>query len=87
MSSDLEQRFVQAQADAKELKVRPNNNDLLVLYSYYKQATQGDCTGNRPGMMDFANRAKYDAWAKLKGTGREAAMQAYVDKVGQLQKG
>ena len=37
--------------------------------------------------MDFANRAKYDAWAKLKGTGREAAMQAYVDKVGQLQKG
>ncbi|MCA9998967.1 MAG: acyl-CoA-binding protein [Anaerolineales bacterium] len=87
MSSELEQRFLQAQADAKALPVRPGNNDLLALYSYFKQATQGDCTGSRPGMMDFANRAKYDAWAKLKGTGREAAMQAYVDKVGQLKKG
>lgn len=84
MSSDLEQRFLQAQADAKQLKARPSNDDLLALYGYYKQATQGDCTGSRPGMMDFANRAKYDAWAKLKGTGREAAMQAYVDKVGKL---
>jgi len=31
------------------------------------QANTGDCTGDRPGMLDFTGKAKYDAWAKLKG--------------------
>ncbi len=50
----------------------------------YKQATVGDVQGKRPGFTDMAGRFKYDAWAKLKGTAQEAAMQQYVDFVGQL---
>ena len=84
MSDDLQARFQQAAADVKALASRPSDNDLLVLYGQYKQATEGDVTGDRPGMFDFKGGAKYDAWAKLKGTSKEDAMAAYVEMVGRL---
>jgi acyl-CoA-binding protein len=53
----------------------------LKLYAHYKQASEGDVTGDKPGFTDFVNRAKYEAWAKLKGTPTEEAMKAYVKLV------
>lgn len=55
---------------------------MLDLYALYKQATVGNATGDRPGMLDLKGRAKYDAWAKKKGMTKDAAMQAYIDLVG-----
>ena len=43
---------------------RPSNDQLLDLYAFYKQATEGDVSGSRPGMLDLKGRAKYDAWAE-----------------------
>lgn len=80
------QAFDQAQKDVKTLTRRPGNDDLLFLYAHFKQATDGDVTGKRPGMLDMVGRAKYDAWAKLKGTGKDQAMQKYIDKVQALLK-
>lgn len=80
------QSFEQAQQDVKTLTSRPSNDDMLFLYAHYKQAAEGDVSGKRPGMMDMVGRAKYDAWAKLKGTSSEEAMQKYVDKVQELLK-
>ncbi|KIA79478.1 MULTISPECIES: acyl-CoA-binding protein [Chromobacterium] len=82
--SDLQTLFTQAQADVKTLSERPDNQTLLQLYALYKQATDGDASGERPGMMDFINRAKFDAWEKLKGKTADAAMQEYVDVVNKL---
>lgn len=82
--SDLQTLFTQAQSDVKTLAERPDNQTLLQLYSLFKQATDGDVQGERPGMMDFINRAKYDAWEKLKGMSAEQAMQTYVDVVNKL---
>ncbi len=82
--SDLQTQFEAAAQDAQNLARRPDNTTLGKLYALYKQATVGDVQGNRPGMMDMTGRFKYDAWAKLKGTSQEAAMQQYVDFVGQL---
>ncbi|MDF0606012.1 acyl-CoA-binding protein [Neisseriaceae bacterium TC5R-5] len=82
--SDLLTLFTQAQADIKTLAERPDNQVLLQLYALYKQATAGDASGERPGMMDFVNRAKFDAWDKLKGQSTETAMQTYVDLVTKL---
>ncbi len=82
---DLEAQFKEAAEDVQELPRRPGNDVLLKLYAYYKQATAGDVSGSRPGMADFAGRAKYDAWARLKGTSKEQAMQSYVDLVQKLQ--
>lgn len=79
--ADLDARFEQAQRDVKTLTERPSNEDLLELYALFKQATAGDVSGKRPGMLDMVGRAKYDAWAKLKGTSPEQAKQRYIEKV------
>lgn len=79
--SDLATRFEQAVADSKTLSEKPDNATLLKLYALYKQGTSGDVEGERPGFADFVARAKYDAWAEQKGTGKDAAMAAYVDLV------
>jgi diazepam-binding inhibitor (GABA receptor modulating acyl-CoA-binding protein) len=84
--SDLVKRFEVAQAAARQLPTRPDDDTLLELYSYYKQATEGDVTGGRPGgALDFAARAKYDAWLARKGVGKDAAMRAYIKLVEHLQ--
>jgi acyl-CoA-binding protein len=75
---DLQQQFEQAVARSKELTKRPSNEELLSLYGLFKQATDGDVDGNRPGGFDFKAIAKYDAWAELKGKSKETAMNEYI---------
>ena len=82
--SDLESQFAAAAAAARSLSQRPDNQTLLRLYALYKQATSGNVSGKRPGMLDLVGQAKYDAWAGLEGTAREQAMQQYVDLVSSL---
>jgi acyl-CoA-binding protein len=81
---DLKAQFEAAAAAAKQTKKKPDNATLLKLYSYYKQATEGDVTGSRPGGFDFVGGAKFDAWSKLKGTSKEEAMQNYIRQVEKL---
>tara|TARA_R110000787_G_scaffold55454_14_gene128105 strand:+ start:1063 stop:1323 length:261 start_codon:yes stop_codon:yes gene_type:complete len=82
--ADVKSQFEQAQKDVKTLTSRPSNDQLLSLYALFKQGTEGDASGKRPGMMDIKGRAKFDAWAKLKGTDQEQAMQKYVALVKSL---
>lgn len=82
--SDLETRFAQAQKDANSLPQRPDNNTMLKLYALYKQATQGDATGDPPSSFDFVRHAKFDAWSAIKGTSAASAMQQYIDVVAAL---
>lgn len=84
MASKLEKQFDKAVADSKQLPAKPDNATLLQIYALYKQATAGDVEGKRPGMTDFVGRAKYDAWAALKGKSAGDAMQDYVDLVESL---
>ena len=84
--ADLKAQFEQAQADVKTLTKRPGNEDMLALYALFKQGSQGDVSGSRPGMLDMVGRAKYDAWAKFKGTGKDEAVKQYIDKVAALLK-
>jgi diazepam-binding inhibitor (GABA receptor modulator, acyl-CoA-binding protein) len=82
--SDLRAQFEVAAKEAQGLVRRPDNDTMLMLYALYKQATAGDIAGSRPGFTDFVGRAKYDAWAKLKGSGQEQAMQQYIALVERL---
>lgn len=82
--STLNEAFEQATLDAQSLPERPGNDTLLRLYGLYKQATEGDVKGSKPGFFDFVGTAKYEAWEQLKGTAPEAAKQQYVDLVSQL---
>lgn len=80
----MSSEFLQAADDVKSLTTRPSDQDLLELYSLYKQATAGDCNTQRPGMMDFKGKAKWDAWNGLKGTSKEEAEKKYIAKVAAL---
>ena len=82
--SDLKTKFDAAAAAAKQTKKKPDNATLLKLYAYFKQATEGDVKGERPGGFDFVGGAKYDAWSKVKGTSADEAMQNYIKQVEKL---
>ena len=82
--ADLKSAFEQASRDIQTLSERPDNDTLLRLYGLYKQGSEGDVKGDKPGFFDFVGTAKYEAWAKLKGTAKDDAMKKYVDLVKKL---
>lgn len=84
MATKMKSKFDAAVAASKQLPEKPDNATLLQIYSLYKQATEGDVTGKRPGMMDMVGRAKFDAWDKQKGKSSEEAMQEYIDLIDSL---
>jgi len=80
----LKEKFEAAMAESKNLPERPDNMTLLKIYALFKQGSSGDVEGSRPGFTDMVGRAKYDAWAALKGTSSEDAMQQYIDLIESL---
>ena len=83
-SGSLDEQFEQAQAAVSTLTQDPGNDTKLAIYALFKQATQGDVTGKKPGITNPVGRAKYDAWSKLKGTSADEAKQQYVATVAAL---
>jgi acyl-CoA-binding protein len=82
---ELQQLFESAVANSKLLSEKPDNETLLKIYSLYKQATEGDATGEGPSNpFDFVAKAKHNAWNELKGLAKETAMQQYIDLINQL---
>ena len=47
-----------------------SNDEKLKVYSLFKQATEGDIKGDRPGFFDLKGKAKWDAWNDRKGQGK-----------------
>nr|AFK10949.1 putative acyl-coenzyme A binding protein [Callorhinchus milii] len=76
--------FQKAAEEVKHLTTVPTDEEMLAIYSLYKQATVGDVNTERPGMLDFKGKAKWDAWSKLKGTSKEEAMKLYIAKVEEM---
>lgn len=83
--SGLEDEFKSASTRVRALPNQPNEN-LLKLYALFKQATEGDVQGKRPGIFDLKGRAKFDAWTSEKSKSRETAMKEYVEFVISLEK-
>merc|ERR1712115_407926 len=80
----LEENFNAAAEKVKNLASQPSDDELKEIYSLFKQATVGDINTDRPGMLDFKGKAKWDAWNSKKGMTKEAAMEAYIAKVDQV---
>jgi acyl-CoA-binding protein len=85
--SDINVQFAQAQEDVQQLTERPGNLTLLRLYALFKQATEGDVHGDKPGFTDIVGKYKYDAWAALQGTAEDTAKSQYVELVESLKSG
>ncbi|UII23960.1 acyl-CoA-binding protein [Fulvivirga ligni] len=81
----MTEEFDNAVNASKSLPQRPANDELLKLYALFKQATEGDNTGERPGGFDFKGIAKHDAWAELKGKDSADAETEYIQFVKELQ--
>ncbi len=80
---DLVKQFEEAKSKSTSLPSQSNDVKLQI-YSLYKQSTEGDVTGSRPGMFDMVGGAKYDAWSTRKGMSKEEAMQTYIDLINKL---
>lgn len=79
--SDIKKQFETAVKDVTTAKKEPSNELKLRLYAHFKQGTEGDVVGDKPGFTDIKGRAKYDAWSKIKGLTKDDAMKAYVKLV------
>ena len=82
--SNLKASFDAAVAASKGLPEKPDNATLLKLYSLFKQATEGDVEGKRPGFTDMVGRAKFDAWTAVQGKSTDDAMKDYVALIDSL---
>lgn len=82
--SDLNTDFEAAKARVQQLDERPDNDTLLKLYALYKQGSDGDVHGDKPGFFDFVGTAKYEAWSKLEGMPQEDAKRQYIALVDRL---
>lgn len=81
----MKELFEKAVEESKGLSEKPSNETLLILYSLYKQATEGDNNTEPPSNpFDFVSRAKYEAWANVKGKTKEEAMSDYVTLISKL---
>jgi acyl-CoA-binding protein len=80
----LDQNFEKAQQDVKTLTKRPSDAQLLDLYAYFKQATEGDNHTSKPGMFDLKGQFKWKAWKEKAGMNSEEAKQKYIDLVAGL---
>ncbi|MDR3416009.1 MAG: acyl-CoA-binding protein [Nevskia sp.] len=87
---DLRLRFEQTVEKVRSAPAdgpfKPSNELKLRMYALFRQATDGDVQGKRPGMLDLVARFKYDAWATLKGTSRDEAMKRYIEEVDKLER-
>ena len=80
----LEDKFKSAADSIAALTKRPSDDELKEIYALYKQATVGDINTQRPGMMDFKGKAKWDAWETKKGMTQDAAKEAYIAKADEM---
>lgn len=74
----------EAAALTQKFTTRPSNEELLKLYGLYKQATEGDNEGERPGGFDFKAAAKYNSWLAYKGKNKTEATEQYIELVEKL---
>lgn len=81
--SELKTQFDQAvqYVQTAEGNFKPSNDVKLEMYALFKQATEGDVKGKKPGLTDFVGRAKYSAWESLKGMSSDKAMETYIAKI------
>ncbi|XP_074564280.1 acyl-CoA-binding protein-like [Curcuma longa] len=68
----------------KRYQIQTTNENKLILYGLFKQATVGPVNTSRPGIFNLRDRAKWDAWKAFEGKSKEEAMADYIIKVKQL---
>ncbi len=79
--SQVEDDFVSACKVVEQMYTRLGNTTIRKIYALYKQATVGDVTGKRPGVLRIRDRIKFDSWSSISGMSKDDAKIAYIDLV------
>ena len=79
--SDLAKYFDKAASDVTKHVKELSDEKKLKLYGLFKQAKFGDNNTEKPGMLDFRGKAKWEAWNAVKGKDKEVAKKEYVEFV------
>ena len=74
----MEEKFELAIQAIHGLKTKPSERILLQLYSFFKQAREGNVSFERPSILNMKGRAKWDAWKKLENMDKQDAMAHYI---------
>lgn len=80
----MEEEFEHNCSLVKLLPKRPSDDELLMLYALYKQATLGDNKTIEPGFFNIKARIKWNSWKSVEGMEKEQAMRHYILKVKEL---
>ena len=83
-SEDLTLEFLNSAKQIKNCNKSFENDILLKLYGYYKQATIGDCDNQSPSFWQVKEQAKWESWTAQKGMKKDHAMKRYVKVVSKL---
>ena len=57
------------------------NDEKLICYGYYKQATEGDNTSEKPWEKQLEKKAKWEAWEAHKCMSSNEAKNLYISKI------
>jgi diazepam-binding inhibitor (GABA receptor modulating acyl-CoA-binding protein) len=79
-----EPSFEQAIIDVQNLKIKPEDKELLKLYGLYKQSLFGNNNTSKPFVLNFKDNAKWNAWNELRGKGKIRAKNEYISFVEEL---
>ena len=82
--SVIDTQFNQSIIDVRHLLKKPSNDNLLKLYGLYKQSLFGRNKEEIPGIFDFKNKVKYEAWDKVKMLSKLTAKKEYIKAVEEL---
>ena len=73
-----EPSFEQAIIDVQNLKIKPEDSELLKLYGLYKQSLFGNNNTSKPFLFNFKDNSKWNAWNDLAGKGKIRAKNEYI---------
>ena len=85
MTEELSNTFRKYTQLVKLLPRKPCDEDLLLLYGYYKQVYNGNCNIGEPNaFFGIKEHRKWCAWKSLENMESSLAMKLYIQKVNQL---
>lgn len=81
---NIEKEFEKSLNEVKNLKKTPDDEELLILYGLYKQATEGNCNIEKPSFFNIKANRKYESWKEYEDVDEKKAMKYYVREVNNL---
>ena len=75
----IDQSFDEAVSIVNNFNKTPNNEELLMLYKFYKQSTIGNNTNPEPFKINFKAHSKWSSWNSVKDMKKEDAKQNYIN--------